>query len=86
VQTGKTLRVTDVVFQNPRGDSGFLQVRRGDEVLIEVNLDNFRDLDQHYVQALEFSNSEPLTLAVNCKNAGKAQCQPAALFSGSVEG
>ncbi|MFG3421822.1 hypothetical protein ACIBTZ_21480 [Micromonospora sp. NPDC049460] len=80
----KVLWVTDVVLQNPHGDAGVLQVRRGDTVLLETGLNNFRDLDYHFVQPLKFSADQPVTVAVRCTNPGDTPCTPAAYFAGQL--
>ena len=45
----RTVSVTDLLLQNPDGDSGTVTVLRGDEVVYEARLENFRDLDLHLV-------------------------------------
>lgn len=80
----KVLWVTDIVLQNPHGDAGLLQVRRGDTVLLETGLNNFRDLDYHFVQPLRFSAGQPVTVAVKCANPGTTACTPAAYFAGQI--
>lgn len=80
----KVLWVTDIVLQNPHGDAGVLQVRRGDTVLLETGLNNFRDLDYHFVQPLKFSADQPVTVAVKCTNPGTTACTPAAYFAGQL--
>jgi hypothetical protein len=88
--TDKTLVISDLVLQNPRGDSGILRIVRvtaaGQRVtLLEVGLNNFRDLDYHYVQPLRFAPGEKVLLTVNCQNPAE-RCQPAASFSGQLVG
>ncbi|MEU4569431.1 hypothetical protein [Micromonospora sp. NPDC023956] len=80
----KVLWVTDIVLQNPHGDAGVLQIRRGDTVLLETGLNNFRDLDYHFVQPLKFSADQPVTVAVKCTNPGTTPCAPAAYFAGQL--
>lgn len=86
----KTLVISDLVLQNPRGDSGILRIVRvtttGQRItLLEVGLNNFRDLDYHYVQPLRFAPGEKVLLTVNCQNPAD-RCQPAASFSGTLVG
>lgn len=86
----KTLVVSDLVLQNPRGDSGILRIVRqttdGQRItLLEVGLNNFRDLDYHFVQPLRFAPGEKVLLTVNCQNPAD-RCQPAASFSGQLLG
>ena len=80
----KLVWVSDMVLQNPRGDSGILQVRRGDDVLFEVGLDNFRDLDYHFIQPVRFSQDQAIVVAVDCRNPGTTACTPAVYFTGQI--
>lgn len=84
----KTLLISDLVLQNPRGDSGILRIVRlsGDDriTLLEVGLNNFRDLDYHFVQPLRFAPGEKILLTVNCQNPAD-RCRPAASFSGLLQ-
>ncbi|HEV7978931.1 hypothetical protein [Amycolatopsis sp.] len=87
----KTLVVTDLVLQNPRGDAGTLRLLRDaggtKSVLLEVGLGNFRDLDHHWLQAWRFQPGEKVVLAVSCQNPGdRGSCTPSVSFSGRIEG
>lgn len=86
----KTLVVSDVILQNPRGDSGTIRILRDvngtKTTLLEVGLGNFRDLDHHFVQGWRFKPGEKVVLAVSCQNPqNKGNCTPAASFSGRLE-
>lgn len=83
----KTLLITDIVLQNPRGDAGTVRVLRDANgtrgVLLEVGLANFRDLDRHYVEPLRFKPGERIVVQVSCQNPdGKGNCRPAVSFAG----
>ncbi|MGW5721602.1 COG1470 family protein [Amycolatopsis sp. NPDC003865] len=87
---GKTLVITDLILQNPRGDTGTLRLLRDSggtkTVLLEVGLANFRDLDHHWLQAWRFQPGEKIVLAVSCQNPGdRGRCTPSVSFSGRVE-
>lgn len=83
VPRGKQVSLTDVVLQNPAGDAGDLEIRRGDTVILRVNLSNFRDLDYHFVSPLFFGENQELVMAVNCANPAEGpRCTPAAYFAG----
>ncbi|MET9000962.1 hypothetical protein [Amycolatopsis sp. NPDC004169] len=87
---GKTLVITDLILQNPRGDTGTLRLLRDSggtkTVLLEVGLSNFRDLDHHWLQAWRFQPGEKIVLAVSCQNpADRGHCTPSVSFSGRVE-
>jgi len=84
IAKGGTLNVSDIVLENPMGDSGLLQIRAGSQVLFEFGLADFRDLDYHFVQALQFTPAAPLTLAVQCADTGGKHCTAALSFSGTL--
>ena len=46
---GRTLYITDLVFSNPNGSTGALRLRRAGQDLMVLRLENFRDLDFHFV-------------------------------------
>jgi hypothetical protein len=80
------LDVTDIVLQNPLGDTGLLQVRSGSTVLFVFGLANFRSIDYHFVQPLVFTSSAPLVLAVQCQTPGTGAkaCTDGLSFSGTL--
>lgn len=80
----KSVSISDLILQNPLGDQGLLQIRRNKELLIEVSLANFRDLDYHFVVPLAFTAKDQVILAVDCANPGAKACTPAAYFSGQI--
>jgi hypothetical protein len=63
-----TLSITDLVIENPNDDSGMLHLQRNGKDMLVLKLDNFRDLDYHFVT--------PITLAAGQKL--QLVCQPAA--------
>ncbi|MGH9034984.1 MAG: hypothetical protein ACRD0O_04410 [Acidimicrobiia bacterium] len=70
----------------PAGDAGDLEIRRGDAVILRVNLSNFRDLDYHFVSPLSFKAGQELVMAVSCANPAEGpRCTPAAYFAGFTE-
>lgn len=89
---GRTLVISDLFLQNPRGDVGTLRIVRdvaGEQtVLTEHGLANFRDLDFHWLQPWRIRPGEKLILAVSCQNPpepGRGACTPSASFSGHLE-
>lgn len=85
VPDGRKLELTDLVLQNPEGDTGVLRVTAGDETLFVVRLENFRDVDYHFVVPIVVGSGKKLTIAVQCQNPDPAKrCSPAALFSGNL--
>lgn len=82
VAKAKVLSVTDVVFQNPAGDSGRVSILRGDQVLIQLALESFRDLDFHFVTPLVFPAESELRFRVDCANKPPAAAPGATPTSG----
>lgn len=75
--------ITDIVLQNPRGDAGILRILFGQTVVLEEGLNNFRDLDYHYVVPLHVNPDQAVTVAVNCVTPGTGTtCTPSVSFSG----
>lgn len=87
VPADRTLEVTDLVLQNPNGDSGALSIVRDQALLLEVRLDNFRDLDYHFVVPTVFTAGQRLVLRVRCDTPGQGSaCTPAVYFAGLLRG
>jgi hypothetical protein len=77
VPPGNTFSLTDVVFQNPNGDSGILTLSRGcGSVLFQEQLSNFRDLDFHFVNAITFASGQNMVLQVQCATPGPPAPSP----------
>lgn len=82
---GKRFLMTDIVLQNPQGDTGRIRIKRGDEVLIESALENFRDLDYHFLAPYVFSEKD-FVVEVDCKNPANGQpCRDAVTVGGFVK-
>jgi hypothetical protein len=84
------LSITDIVLQNPKGDTGTLTLLRNDSVLLQVALENFRDLDYHFISPWVFASGDKFSLEVACKNvaeagASAAACTPAVSFTGTLQ-
>jgi hypothetical protein len=74
-----TLYITDLVFANPSGASGPMQLKRGTLVLMSLRLENFRDLDFHFVTPIVVKSGEQLTLTATCSS---SPCDPSVYYSG----
>jgi hypothetical protein len=68
VPDGQTFSLTDIVLGNPRGDAGTLTVKRNDTPLLVQSLENFRDLDFHFIAPLLIDEGQRLVLEVECAN------------------
>jgi hypothetical protein len=86
VPKGKQFQLTDIVFQNPAGDSGTLQVLQDKTVLFNESLDNFRDTDFHFITPIIFNAGQKLIVKETCANkpaSGQAKnCTASVLISG----
>ena len=76
----KVFYLTDLVFANPGGKAGPLKLKRGALDLITLRLENFRDLDFHYITPIVIQPGDKLTLTVSCSGGGT--CDPSVYFSG----
>ena len=77
---GQTLHITDLIFGNPEGASGSLDLVRNGTILLDLRLDNFRDLDYHFVTPIQVEAGETLQLNASCAPG----CAPSVFYSGFV--
>jgi hypothetical protein len=84
---GTLLSITDVVFQNPTGAVGTVSLKRGDEILLQSELANFRDFDLHFVAPYQFGDDVTIVLEVDCRTpgAGESTCPVGASFVGFID-
>jgi hypothetical protein len=75
----QTFYLTDLVFANPEGRAGTLELRRGALAIAKLRLQNFRDLDFHYVTPVVFQPNETMTLIASCDS---GPCDPSVFYSG----
>jgi hypothetical protein len=80
ITTTGTLFVTDLVFSNPNGREGAIVLLRNSTPLLELRLENFRDLDFHFVTPIVVTADQTLNLSLTCTGGGP--CDPAVLYSG----
>lgn len=79
------LTLNDIIFENPDGTSGVLSLIRqdpatGSTVLLVENLDNFRDLDFHFVSPIVVLKGQQLILS--CSPPKNQSCGGAMYYSG----
>ncbi|WTW99169.1 hypothetical protein OG216_40090 [Streptomycetaceae bacterium NBC_01309] len=77
VPAGQTLELTDLVVQNPQGDAGTLVIANQDRPILSLALENFRDLDYHFVTPVVVPAGASLTMTVNCAQVGRPVAAPA---------
>lgn len=87
VGTSTVWSVTDIVFQNPTGAAGQVALMRDDEIVMESELANFRDLDFHLVAPYVFEGGADITLSVTCDAPGPtaSSCDVGMTLSGFVD-
>ena len=87
VESDTIVSITDVVFQNPTGAVGTVSLLRGDEVLLQSELANFRDFDLHFVAPYQFDDADEIVLSVECRTpgAGASTCPVGASLVGFVD-
>lgn len=63
--------ITDVVFENPQGDSGTIELIVGGSVELRLALENFRSIDYHFVTPIAVAGGESVAIKVTCNKVGK---------------
>jgi hypothetical protein len=81
VAAGTTLFVTDIVFQNPNGENGQIRLQRDGGDLFVEDLQNYRDLDFHFVTPITANAGQTLNL-VTCSG---STCPNAAVYLGGYQ-
>jgi hypothetical protein len=61
-----------------------MQLLRDGFVLVTLRLENFRDLDFHYVTPILVQPGQTLRLDVRCSGQNASPCDPSVYFSGFV--
>jgi len=79
IEPPATLFLTDLVFSNPNGRTGSLTLSQDARILYQLNLENFRDLDFHFVTPIVIVPGESLNLALTCTS---DPCDPSVFYSG----
>jgi len=75
-----TLFITDLVFSNPNAREGAIVLLRDGQPLLRLRLENFRDLDFHFVTPIVVAAGQSLDLSLACTGSGT--CDPAVYYSG----
>jgi hypothetical protein len=91
VGAGQTLDLTDFVLQNPQGDFGRVTIALGSRTLFSLALENFRDIDYHFVSPIKAVEGDALTMQVECRTVGvppnappPPTCDTALFFGGEL--
>jgi hypothetical protein len=85
IPSDSVFQLTDIVFENSAADSGVVRVKRGDQVLLQVSLDSFRDVDYHFISPLTVPAGTPVTFEAICANPTGVACRPAVYLGGWLQ-
>ncbi|MFQ3562218.1 hypothetical protein QZN11_36215 [Streptomyces gramineus] len=92
VEKGFRFLLTSIFLENTANDSGVLRIQRGDDTLMEVNLDALRNDPRNENASFVFGPGQKVVLAVKCTKPGAlpgqsatTTCTPAATLTGSLE-
>ncbi len=76
------LAITDMVIQDPAGDTGVLSLTIGGKLIYVEQLADFPDYDVHFLTPVTLKAGETLQMSVNCSNSGGKACAPLVLITG----
>jgi hypothetical protein len=82
---GSVFALTDVVLQNPGGNVGRIRVQIDGSTILESALENFRDLDFHFISPYVVGDGADVSVEVDCavdQLDGAGACSPAVSFAG----
>jgi len=85
-----TFAITDLVLENPQGDTGRLDVLVDGREILTLALANFRDLDYHFVSPIQVGAGKTLSIRTTCLTNGPVlagtsgdQCRTLVFASGT---
>jgi hypothetical protein len=70
VPTKRVFAITDIVLENPQGDSGRLDILVNGNQVLTLSLANFRDLDYHFVSPISTAAGRDIVVRVTCQTPG----------------
>jgi hypothetical protein len=88
IPKGHSFLISDYVVSNPNGDKGTVIIRTKTTgvTLIVLNLEDFRNTDEHFVVPIQIASGDQIVMTVACKNtAAQGACTPQAFFNGQVK-
>jgi hypothetical protein len=79
IAKGQTLKVTDILVQNPAGQTGDVELANNGTPLMQWSMANFRDLDYHWITPTEFTGPTVMQMTVSgCTG----PCSPSIFYAG----
>lgn len=88
IPKGHSFLISDYVVSNPNGDKGTVVIRTKTTgvTLIVLNLEDFRNTDEHFVVPIQIASGDQIVMTVTCQNAAaQGACTPQAFFNGQVK-
>jgi hypothetical protein len=86
VPAGTTVYVTDLIFENPDALAGSAKLARGNLTITLLRLENYRDLDYHFVSPIVVKTGQTLTFTATCtpdpSAATQLPCNPSVYYAG----
>lgn len=86
VAQGTVMYVTDLFFENPDGFTGPAQLTHKGAVIADLAMDNYRDLDFHFVTPIVLKASDSLSFTASCTaglaSAPPTTCNPSVYYTG----
>lgn len=80
VPSRTTVDLTDLVLENPQGDFGDITLEKvtgsGTSTLLSLALENFRDIDYHFVSPIVAQAGEQIVMRVQCNAPGAVPHAP----------
>ncbi|GAA2686745.1 hypothetical protein LV78_007887 [Actinosynnema pretiosum] len=70
IPDGKLFRITDLVVSNHQGDEGVLTISFGEQRVLTLALETFRNQDFHWVAPIEIRENDTVTALVQCTKPG----------------
>jgi hypothetical protein len=85
---GHNFLISDYIISNPNGDTGTVTIKTKTSgvTLIVLNLSDFRNTDEHFVDPIPLVSGNQIVMTVTCANtASQGHCSPQAFFNGQVK-
>ncbi|MGP3690567.1 hypothetical protein ACTVZO_38730 [Streptomyces sp. IBSNAI002] len=83
VQAGQTIKIGEVVLDNPQGSVGTLEIRKNDTKLLERDLSKLTHERVRFSTEISFKAGDEIVVAVRCTSSS-GTCKPVALFPAKV--
>jgi type II secretory pathway pseudopilin PulG len=79
-----TLSITDLVIENPNDESGTFHLERDGKDMLVLKLDNFRDLDYHFITPITITSGQQLQTVCQAASGG-TPCGAGVYYTGFMK-